>query len=175
MSGVFWLLGRKGRRRSVGAPNVFDDAMMARAIVLAREAASLGEVPVGAVVYKTETGEFLSGAHNRRELDNDPSAHAEHIAMRDAARSLGTWRLSGCSVVVTLEPCTMCAGLAVNSRVDRVVFGASDPKAGACGSLFRITEDSRLNHRPVTIGGVRADECGALLTEFFRALRTARE
>jgi len=148
-----------------------DTRMMERALQLAREASSIGEVPVGAVVYETATGRTLAEGHNEREREKDPSAHAEHLAMVRAARARGVWRLSGCTLVVTLEPCAMCAGLIVNSRVDRVVFGAMDPKAGACGSLMQLTEDPRLNHRVTPIPGVMADECGEVLRDFFRRVR----
>src|SRR3954462_901786 len=124
-----------------------DLAMMRRALELARTAAGCGEVPVGAVVYRTATGEVLGEGANRRECDKDPSAHAEHIAIVAASRGLKAWRLNECTLAVTLEPCPMCAGLIVNARVGRVLYGASDPKAGAMGSLMRLTEDARLNHR----------------------------
>jgi tRNA(Arg) A34 adenosine deaminase TadA len=106
-------------------------------------------------------------------VDKDPSAHAEHLAIRAACRAIGDWRLNDCTLVVTLEPCAMCAGLIVNARVGRLVYGASDPKAGAAGSLMRLTEDERLNHRVTPIGGVMAEECGGVLREFFRGLRGA--
>ncbi len=144
---------------------------MRRALDLARQAAAIGEVPVGAVVYETATGRVLGEGSNRREIDHDPAAHAELIAVRAAAAALGDWRLSSCTLVVTLEPCAMCAGLIVNARVGRLVFGATDPKAGAAGSLFRLTQDSRLNHRVEPIGGVLEAECAALLRGFFRELR----
>lgn len=148
-----------------------DVAMMRRALDLAREAAAVGEVPVGAVVYETATGRVLAEASNRRELDRDPTAHAELIAMREACRVRHDWRLSDCTVVVTLEPCPMCAGVIVNARVGRLVYGAADPKAGACRSLMSLTNDARLNHRVVPIDGVLADECAALLKSFFASLR----
>ncbi|MFN0012038.1 MAG: tRNA adenosine(34) deaminase TadA [Phycisphaerales bacterium] len=148
-----------------------DVTMMARALDLARAAAAAGEVPVGAVVYKTASGRVLGEGANRRETDHDPLAHAELIAIRAAAAALGDWRLSACTLVVTLEPCPMCAGAIVNARLGRLVFGASDPKAGACGSLMRLTEDVRLNHRLVPVSGVLADESGALLRAFFARLR----
>jgi tRNA(adenine34) deaminase len=151
-----------------------DVAMMRRALALAREAAAIGEVPVGAVVYETASGGVVGEGYNRREIDHDPAAHAELIAIRRAAEALGDWRLSGCTLVVTLEPCAMCAGLIVNARVGRLVYGAADPKAGATGSLFRLTEDPRLNHRVRPIAGVLAEECAGLLTGFFRDLRARR-
>ena len=148
-----------------------DVAMMRRALGLARAAAAMGEVPVGAVVYETGTGRVVGEGSNRREVDKDPAAHAELIAMRAAAGVLGDWRLNACTLVVTLEPCAMCAGLIVNARVGRLVYGASDPKAGAAGSLYRLTEDARLNHRVTPVAGVLAGECGEVLREFFRARR----
>jgi len=144
---------------------------MQRALALAAQAAAIGEVPVGAVVYVTATGEVIGEGFNRRETDHDPSAHAEHIAMVRACRARGDWRLNDCTLVVTLEPCAMCAGLIVNARVGRLVYGAADPKAGAAGSLMRLTEDPRLNHRVTPIAGVMAEECGQLLRDFFRKLR----
>jgi tRNA(adenine34) deaminase len=134
----------------------------------ARRAA--GDVPVGAVVLDS-SGQLAGAGRNERERTGDPTAHAEIVALRQAAARLGEWRLSGCSLVVTLEPCTMCAGAAVLARVDRIVYGAIDPKAGAVGSLWDVVRDRRLNHRPEVIGGVLAAECGALLTEFFAERR----
>jgi tRNA(adenine34) deaminase len=149
-----------------------DTTSMRRALELAREAAQLGEVPVGAVVYETATGRTLGEGFNRREIDRDPAAHAELIAIRNAATALGDWRLNACTLVVTLEPCAMCAGLIVNARLGRLVFGARDPKAGATGSLMRLTEDPRLNHRVAPIPGVLEQECSELLKMFFRDLRS---
>ncbi|WP_019073296.1 tRNA adenosine(34) deaminase TadA [Streptomyces hokutonensis] len=131
-------------------------------------AAPGGDVPVGAVVLSPDGTTVLATGHNEREASGDPTAHAEVLAIRRAAAHLGEWRLSGCTLVVTLEPCTMCAGALVQSRVDRVVYGARDEKAGAAGSLFDVVRDRRLNHRPEVIEGVLADECAQLLTEFFR-------
>ena len=131
-------------------------------------AARGGDVPVGAVVLSPDGTTVLATGHNEREATGDPTAHAEVLAIRRAAAHLGEWRLSGCTLVVTLEPCTMCAGALVQSRVDRVVYGARDEKAGAAGSLFDVVRDRRLNHRPEVIGDVLADECALLLTEFFR-------
>lgn len=128
------------------------------------------DVPIGAVVVSA-TGEILARRHNERELANDPSAHAELLAVRDAASALGSWRLDGCTVVVTLEPCPMCAGALVNARVARVVYGAPDPKAGALASLYGIGSDPRLNHEYEVVGGVLADDCAALLTDFFAGRR----
>ncbi len=149
-----------------------DIRMMERALELAARAASAGEVPVGAVVYRD--GEIVGEAANARERDADPTAHAEIVAIRAAAAALGTWRLDGCSLAVTLEPCPMCAGALVNARIARVVFGARDPKAGACGTLMDICRDARLNHRLDVVEGVLADRCAALLTAFFAARRDAQ-
>jgi tRNA(adenine34) deaminase len=128
------------------------------------------DVPVGAVVLGAD-GTVLARAHNEREATGDPTAHAEVLALRAAARSLGSWRLDGCTLVVTLEPCTMCAGAIVLSRVARVVYGAVDEKAGAAGSLWDVLRDRRLNHRPEVLSGVLADDSGALLKEFFETHR----
>lgn len=128
------------------------------------------DVPVGAVVLGP-AGQVIGTGHNERERTGDPTAHAEILALRQAAARLGKWRLSGCTLVVTLEPCTMCAGAAVLARVERIVYGAIDPKAGAVGSLWDVVRDRRLNHRPEVIAGVLADECGTLLTEFFARRR----
>jgi|SRR5580765_7469445 len=147
-----------------------DDAAMAAALELARAAAAVGEIPVGALVLDAG-GEVIASAHNERESAHDPTAHAEVIALRRAGEVLADWQLTGCTLVVTLEPCTMCAGAAVLARVGRVVFGAWDPKAGAVGSLWDVVRDRRLNHRPEVVGGVRAAECGAVLEEFFAARR----
>lgn len=141
---------------------------MQRALTLARTAGD--DVPVGAVVVDDD-GRVVGQGVNRREADGDPTAHAEVLALREAARRRGTWRLAGCTLVVTLEPCTMCAGAAVLARVDRVVFGAWDPKAGAAGSLRDVLRDTRLNHAVEVIGGVREAECAALLDGFFRERR----
>ena len=148
-----------------------DEKFMREALAEARAAAAVGEVPIGAVVVRA--GEIVARAHNRRELDQDPSAHAESAALCAAARSLGRWRLSDCTVYVTLEPCCMCAGLMVNARVGRCVYGASDAKAGALGSLYDLNADSRLNHRFNVTAGVLADECRELLSSYFGGLRGA--
>ena len=132
--------------------------------------AASADVPVGAVVVDAD-GEVLGVGCNARELTGDPTAHAEVLALRAAALSLGTWRLSGCTLAVTLEPCTMCAGALVLARVSRVVFGAADPKAGAVGSLWDVVRDRRLNHRPEVVSGVLADECSELLRAFFEGRR----
>ncbi|CNF40160.1 tRNA-adenosine deaminase [Mycobacterium tuberculosis] len=139
---------------------------MRLALEEARRAAQDGEIPVGAVVLDA-SGEVIGTGRNDREHSADPTGHAEIIAMRAAAASLGTWRLSGCTLVVTLEPCTMCAGASVQARLDRVVYGAVDPKAGAVGSLWDVVRDRRLNHRPEVIAELMADECAAPLIEFF--------
>ncbi len=144
---------------------------MDRALELAAEAPSWGDAPIGAVVLSA-SGEVLAEAANERERVGDPTAHAEVLALRAAAVVHGDgWRLTGATLVVTLEPCTMCAGAAVLSRVARVVYGADDPKAGAAGSLWDVVRDRRLNHRPEVLGGVRAQESGALLRAFFTAQR----
>ena len=148
-----------------------DEKFMREALAEARAAAAVGEVPIGAVVVRA--GEIVARAHNRRELDQDPSAHAEFAALCDAARSLGRWRLSDCTVYVTLEPCCMCAGLMVNARVGRCVYGAVDAKAGALGSLYDLNADSRLNHRFNVHAGVLADECREVLSGYFSGLRGA--
>ncbi|MFG3525250.1 tRNA adenosine(34) deaminase TadA [Streptomyces sp. NPDC047917] len=140
---------------------------MRRALAEADLAARAGDVPVGAVVLGPD-GALLATGHNEREATNDPTAHAEVLAVRRAAAALGRWRLTGCTLVVTLEPCTMCAGALVQSRVDRVVYGARDEKAGAAGSLWDVVRDRRLNHRPEVIQGVLEEECASLLTSFFR-------
>jgi tRNA(adenine34) deaminase len=151
----------------------WDQEMMRRSLALAREAMLLGEVPVGAIVARE--GRVLSQAFNLRETLNDPTAHAERLALTFAGRALGTWRLEGYTLFVTLEPCPMCAGAIVQSRIDRVVYGARDPKAGACDSLYRIVTDPRLNHRAKVTAGVLAEDCGALLSQFFQARRSAGE
>ena len=146
-----------------------DITWMQHALTLADRAAAEGEVPVGCVLVR-EDG-IVGEGRNRREADQDPVAHAEIIAIREAAGKVGFWRLEGCTMYVTLEPCPMCAGALVNARVERLVYGASDPKAGACGTLYDIVRDPRLNHRMDVTAGVLADECGARLTAFFRHLR----
>ncbi len=145
--------------------------MMDRALALAIAAATRGEVPVGAVVYETATGRVLAEAANSREAESDPAGHAELTAMRAACAARGDWRLSDCTLVVTLEPCCMCAGLCVNARIGRLVYGAPDPKAGAVHTLYRLLEDERLNHRIAPIGGLRAAASAELLRTFFQARR----
>jgi tRNA(adenine34) deaminase len=149
---------------------VTDEEAMAVALAEAALAAGHGDVPVGAVVIDP-TGTIVARRHNERERLADPTAHAELLAMRDAAASMGGWRLTGATVVVTLEPCAMCAGALVASRVARLVFGAFDPKAGACGSLYNICIDPRLNHEVAVRGGVMADDAAAVLDAFFASRR----
>lgn len=175
---VMLIAGRWPSPQSARAATAMDDKMMARAIELAREAAAAGEVPVGAVVYRLSTGEVLGESGNTRERDADPAGHAELIAIREAAKRVGDFRLYDCGLAVTLEPCAMCAGAIVNARLQRVVFGAWDPKAGFAGSLGNLLDHHRLNHRVPPIAGVRGEECSRLLTDFFRDLRkkkTARK
>ncbi len=148
-------------------------AAMGLALEQAALAVSHDDVPVGAVVLGPD-GEVIGVGHNDREGRGDPTAHAEVLALRMAAQALGEWRLAGCTLVVTLEPCPMCAGAAVLARVERVVFGADDPKAGAAGSLLDLLRDRRLNWRPEVVRGVRAEECAALLLEFFEGHRRLR-
>jgi len=152
-------------------PTETDLLMMRRALELADEAAGLGEVPVGAVVYETMTGIPLGEGRNTREGGRDPAGHAEFTAIRLACDAINDWRLNHCTLVVSLEPCPMCAGLIVNARVGRVVFGAADPKAGAVRSLYGLLEDQRLNHRAEVIEGVLAEESRDRLKRFFRSLR----
>ncbi len=154
------------------APGAWD-GHMATALELARAAPAHGDVPVGAVVV-TAGGEVVGTGANDREGAGDPTAHAEVLALRAAAAALGSWRLTGCTLVVTLEPCTMCAGALVLARVDRVVYGAADPKAGAVGSLWDVVRDRRLNHRPEVVGGVLAEQCSAVLRAFFEDRRGLR-
>ncbi len=148
-----------------------DELAMGLAIDEARLAVAHADVPIGAVVLRD--GEVIAARHNERQLTGDPTAHAEVLALRDAAAVVGHWRLDDCTLVVTLEPCVMCAGALVNGRIGRLVFGATDPKAGAVGSLYDIPADRRLNHRPPVTGGVRADECGQLLRSFFADRRSS--
>lgn len=146
---------------------------MSIALEEARKAAKKGEVPIGAVVVKDE--KIIARAHNLRETDQSPTAHAEHLAMERAAEALGTWRLEGCMLYVTLEPCVMCAGTIVMSRVDTVVFGAMDPKGGCVGSLMNLVQDARMNHRATVVSGVLAYSCGEILRQFFKALRLQKK
>jgi tRNA(adenine34) deaminase len=150
-----------------------DDEWMAQALQEAALAPEHGDVPVGAVVVDLATGEAVARAHNARERDHDPTAHAELLALREAARRAGTWRLDNHALVVTLEPCPMCAGAAWAARIGRLVFGAPDPKAGSAGTLYNFAADPRLNHEIPTVSGVRSAECATLLTTFFRSRRTS--
>ncbi len=147
-----------------------DEAALRAALSVAREALKHGEVPIGAVVLDA-SGAVIASAHNERELAHDPTGHAEVLALRRAGAALGSWQLAGCTLAVTLEPCTMCAGALVLARVSRLVFGAWDPKAGAAGSLWDVVRDRRLNHRPEVVAGVCEAECSALLTTFFEGRR----
>jgi tRNA(adenine34) deaminase len=152
-----------------GSPEFY----MAEALKLARQAAALGEIPVGAVIVRD--GRIIGRGFNSTETDKDPTVHAEMKAIRQAAAELGGWRLIGCDMYVTLEPCSMCAGAIVLSRIERLFIGTMDPKAGACGSLRNIPGDERLNHQPELIYGVLQTECQAILKDFFRKLRQVRK
>jgi tRNA(adenine34) deaminase len=147
-----------------------DEAYMAMALDEARQAGEIGEVPIGAVVVCE--GAVVSRAYNRREIDHDPAGHAELLAIRDTARRLERWRLNDCTVYVTLEPCPMCAGLMHQARISRLVYGTTDPKAGAVGTLYDLSNDERLNHRFDVTSGVLAEESAELLQGFFERLRT---
>jgi tRNA(adenine34) deaminase len=162
-----------GAAKCASDQDLFDAAMMAQALELAREARNLGEVPVGAVVVRDHR--ILAQAYNLRETLHDPTAHAERLALAWAGQAVGSWRLEECALYVTLEPCAMCAGAIVNSRIARLVYGAADPKAGACASLYRLVSDPRLNHQVPITAGVMAEECGAVLKEFFQERRPFRK
>ena len=149
------------------------DEWMRLALDQGARALETGDVPVGAVVVSAE-GRVVGAGRNAREAEGDPTAHAEVLALRAAAAAVGTWRLSGCTLVVTLEPCTMCAGALVLARVDRLVFAATDPKGGAAGSLWDVVRDRRLNHRPEVVAGVLAEEAADLLRRFFQSYRPVR-
>lgn len=152
-----------------GSQNKLDTYFMNLALAQAKKAEELDEVPIGAVVvYENQV---IAQGYNRREVDNDPAGHAEFIAMKQASEKLGVWRLSGCTVYVTLEPCLMCAGLMYQARIDRCVYGAADPKAGALGSLYSVNEDDRLNHTFDVTSGVCSQECAAVLRTFFQNKR----
>jgi tRNA(adenine34) deaminase len=153
---------------------VTDDDAMLLALTDARRAGELGEVPIGCVIVHQPSGKVVGRGHNLRHTQHDPTGHAEIVAIREAGLALGHWRLIDCTLVVTLEPCPMCAGAIVNARVPRLVYGCDDPKAGAVRSLYRICDDARLNHRVTVVNGVRTDECAALLRDFFRARRVKR-
>jgi tRNA(adenine34) deaminase len=148
-----------------------DEHYMRLALAEAERAMQTGDVPVGAIVVDA-TGSIIGTGRNRREVDRDPTGHAEIVAMREAAARLGTWRLHGATLFATLEPCVMCAGALVNARIERVVYGCDDPKAGALRSLYLLGEDSRLNHRFAVSAGVLAAECSKILSGFFAALRS---
>jgi tRNA(adenine34) deaminase len=148
-----------------------DDSLMQEAIAEADAALAVEEVPVGCVILHVPTDRVIARGHNRRESHGDPTAHAEILALRDAAAELGTWRLSECAMAVTLEPCPMCAGAIVNARLGRLVYGCDDPKAGAIRTLFKICDDPRLNHRVQIAAGVMAEKCAQLLRDFFKAQR----
>lgn len=147
-----------------------DELWMREALAEARRAAAIGEVPIGAVIVRE--GEAIGRGYNRREIDRDPLAHAEILAIRQAAERIGGWRLTACTMYVTLEPCAMCAGALVNSRVERLVWAAPDPKAGWCGTLGNLVQDPRLNHRLAMTSGVLEAESAALLRGFFASLRS---
>ena len=147
-----------------------DEDNMRLALAEASAAAQTGDVPVGAIVIDS-AGDVIGRGRNRREIDRDPTAHAEVVALREAARHTGTWRLHGATLFVTLEPCPMCAGALVNARIERVVYGCDDPKAGALRSLYALGGDTRLNHHFLVTPGVLPEECGRLLSDFFAALR----
>ena len=152
-----------------GSQNKLDTYFMNLALAQAKKAEELDEVPIGTVVvYENQV---IAQGYNRREVDNDPAGHAEFIAMKQASEKLGVWRLSGCTVYVTLEPCLMCAGLMYQARIDRCVYGAADPKAGALGSLYSVNEDDRLNHTFDVTSGVCSQECAAVLRTFFQNKR----
>ncbi len=149
--------------------DALDNQMMLLALDAAGRASERGEVPVGAVVYRGE--EVIAVSHNMRETLADPTAHAEILALREAGRRIGLWRLDGCTMAVTLEPCPMCAGALVNSRIDRLVYGTADPKMGAVDTLYQLCTDTRLNHRIIVRSGVMAGECAAILQRFFQSRR----
>jgi tRNA(adenine34) deaminase len=150
-----------------------DNKWMKLALDEADKAEKIGEVPIGAIIVKGE--EIVATAYNRREIDSQATAHAELLAIQQACHNLGAWRLSGCTLYVTLEPCPMCAGAIIQSRIDRVVFGAHDPKAGCAGSLMDLLQDERFNHQTEVDSGCLADECGGKLSTFFRALRQKKK
>jgi tRNA(adenine34) deaminase len=166
--GVFFLSGTP--LSSTHDPDLHHRLMRA-ALDQARLARDAGEVPIGCVVFHHPTAEIIGTGYNLRETTEDPTAHAEVVAIRQAAQKLGTWRLIDCTIVVTLEPCCMCAGAIVNARILRVVYGCDDPKGGAVKTLYQLCDDARLNHRAEVVGGVLADECAELLRDFFKAQR----
>lgn len=142
---------------------------MSRALLQAQQALAHGEVPVGAIIV--QNNKIIARAYNQRETKQDPLAHAEHTAIAKAAKKLGSWRLTDCTLYVTLEPCTMCAGAIVLARISKVVFGCFDPKAGACGSISNVLADKKLNHNPAVISGILGKECSQILQDFFRKIR----
>lgn len=146
---------------------------MGQALAEANKAALIGEVPIGAVIVRED--KVIGRGYNRRETDKDPTAHAEVIAIREASKHLGGWRLTGCEIYVTIEPCPMCAGAMVMARIDRLVYGSPDYKAGAVETLYQIPTDSRLNHRMEVHGGIRAEECSAVISKFFKELRSKQQ
>ena len=150
-------------------PQPDDEAWMRAALAEAEAAAAKGEIPIGAVIVRG--GELIASGHNVRETERDPTGHAEMVAIRRAAARLGAWRLTGTTLYVTIEPCPMCAGALVLARIERLVYGAADPKAGACGTLWNLVQDPRLNHRLAVTAGVLEDECRAVIQAFFRRLR----
>ena len=152
--------------------DVNDELCMAQALELARASQAAGEIPVGAVVVKD--GAVIGRGHNQPISSRDPTAHAEIVALRDAAERIGNYRLAGCSLYVTLEPCAMCAGAIMHARIGRVIFGATDPKSGACGSVVNLFAEDRLNHHATVIGGVLAEEAARLLQDFFAARRSTQ-
>jgi tRNA(adenine34) deaminase len=150
-----------------------DISLMQEALAEASAALALDEVPVGCVILHIPTGKIIGRGHNRRESEADPTAHAEILALREAAAALGSWRLGDCTMAATLEPCPMCAGAIVNARMGRLIYGCDDPKAGAIRTLYKICDDPRLNHQVEITAGVGAEECAGLLRDFFRVQRAA--
>ncbi|HET7627749.1 MAG TPA: tRNA adenosine(34) deaminase TadA [Bacillales bacterium] len=146
-----------------------DEKYMKRAMAKAKEAAAIGEVPIGAVIVQGD--EIIAAAHNLRETEQQATAHAELLVIEEACRKTGFWRLTGCTLYVTLEPCAMCSGAIVQSRIERVVYGAADPKGGCAGTLMNLLQESRFNHCAEVTAGVLAEECGQMLSDFFKALR----
>ena len=159
-------------RHDMSSTADIDEGFMQQALELASEAARLGEVPVGAIAVKA--GQIVGRGYNRREIDKDPFSHAELTALKQASQALGAWRLTGITLYVTLEPCAMCAGALVQSRIDRLVFGTMDPKAGAVGSLYNLAQEPRFNHRLEVTSGVLQSACSQALKDFFAGLRAAR-
>ena len=166
-------MGVAEENSGLGAQQTDDERFMRMALELAQAAAKIGEVPIGAVVV--HEGEVIAACGNRREIDRNPAGHAEFLALEEASRVLDRWRLSGCTVYVTLEPCLMCAGLMYQARIDRCVFGCPDPKAGALGTLYQVHADERLNHRFEVTGGVLENECATVLKNFFAERRKKRK